>query len=191
MRKLESMFLLNKDDIVRIFNSNILYEKHSFFVIESESREYRTDYRFKSLVDYAKYIEESYKSGLTVLVKNLELFSKKIANEALNYGEFVDVHMYLVPSGCNTSFDFHCDDCPVSIRMIYGKKKFEIKKDDGEIVSHLLREGDKLDIDYPLEHRATPEGASCLLSFGRRGELSYQIGQFFGDINFSSEVGVK
>jgi hypothetical protein len=176
------MYLLNKSDIIRIFNSSILYEKNSFFVIEPESREYRTDLTFNSAVDYAYFIEQSYKSGKTILVKNLELFNKEITDESLKYGEFVDVHMYLVPEGGRGSFDFHSDDCSVTIKMIYGKKTFEIKKANGELERHLLVEGDRLDIDYPLEHRATPHGASCLLSFGRRGELSYQIGQFLKDL---------
>ncbi len=178
------MHLLNKNDLLSIFNSSILYENESFFIIDPLSQEYDTQVQYSSIIDYASKIEEAYNNGRTIIVKNLENFSQKIAVESLQYGDCVDTHMYLVPPSGSDSFKFHKDSCAVTIKMIYGKKTFELRDHSGNIKSYNLTEGEKLEIPLYTDHRAIPTGGSCLLSFGDNGARSYPIGSFFESCNF-------
>jgi mannose-6-phosphate isomerase-like protein (cupin superfamily) len=181
------MHLINENDLEEIFSSSWLYGNNSFYVIDKITKTHRTDIQFSSHLEYSKYIKNSYDSGNTIIVKNLESFHPKIRAAALKYGMLVDVHMYLVPPKGTDSFDYHKDDCDVTIVMVYGSKRFYIKESGEEKVFN-LNEGDSLFIKKEFEHRALPTGPSCLLSFGIKEVWNYYVPGGLEKSNFQTSA---
>lgn len=166
--------LLRKIDIEDIFNDGELYEMNSFFIIDKNTKTYDVNIRHSSYLETAEYIRNSYLNGHTVVVKNLEKLFSNIRWKAATLGRSVDVHMYLVPPGGDDSFDFHEDDRHVLVHMCYGTKIFTIK--DGDNEKHFnLDLGDELYMPHKTIHKATPNGPSCLLSFGIDPREYYKI----------------
>ena len=168
------MQILNSEDFDSIFSNSYLFETNSFFVIDKKTKTYDTSIKFTNFLDYAKYIRDSYLSGHTIIVKNLELVSHKIKKESTKHGLNVNVHMYLVPENGEDSFDYNKDDRDVYIHMLYGHKSFSIKRMNNE-VNYDLSEGDTLYIAKGEVHKAIPQGKSCLLSFGVHHDVIYQV----------------
>jgi mannose-6-phosphate isomerase-like protein (cupin superfamily) len=168
------MLLLTKKEIENIFNDGFLYENNSFFVIDKNKKEYNTNLVFETYLETASYIRKYFLEGHTIVVKNLENYNKNIRHRCADLGRDVDVHMYLVPTNGEDSFNFHTDDREVIIEMIYGKKDF-IFRNKETLQHHSLREGDTLKIPLGVEHKAVPKGSSCLLSFGINTREYYSI----------------
>lgn len=100
-------------------------------------------------------------------MKNIENWNESIQKECINSHNSVNVHLYLSPQN-GSSFDWHTDDRDVFVYMQYGKKKFEIKEQNGEIKTYDLVPGDCLYIPYGLLHRASSDlKTSIHLSFGQ------------------------
>ena len=115
-----------------------------------------------------------FKTGHTLIVKNLENYNENIIKRASEFGEGTNVHMYLVPSGGEDSFDYHQDDRDVFVHLVSGSKKFKIKDSYGEKEHHLWA-GDELFLKKGTLHKAIPTGASCLLSFGVGSTSNYLV----------------
>lgn len=166
--------LLNIQDISDIFNDGELLEKESFFILDKKTKEYNTIKKFQTYIETANEVREAFKSGHTIIVKNLENYNEKIRLACASLGRDVDVHMYLVPENGSDSFEFHKDDREVYVSMVYGEKEFIFKNEDFNI-SHYLRKGDTLHIPLGTIHKAIPKGKSCLLSFGINTREYYKI----------------
>jgi ribosomal protein L16 Arg81 hydroxylase len=168
------MHLLNKKEIEEIFNDGYLYECNSFFHIDKIRKECDSNLKFDNYLDYASSIRNKFLSGHTIIVINLENFNQAIREISAKLGRDVDVHMYLVPENGGDAFDFHVDDRDVYIHMIYGNKKF-LLKEDNTIKEYNLSEGSELFIKKGVEHKAIPQGPSCLLSFGVNTREYYSV----------------
>ncbi len=166
--------LLKPEDILNILSSGKLFEKASFHYIEKESKTYDQKRDKSNFLSEANLIYEKYKTGHTIIIKNLEGFNLNIRKRAAQLGANVDVHMYLVPPSGESSFPFHQDEKDVVIHMVYGEKTFILKNEEVEKSIH-LQAGDELKISKDTWHRAIPQGASCLLSFGIPREINYEI----------------
>jgi ribosomal protein L16 Arg81 hydroxylase len=173
--------LLNIQEISEIFNDGDLLEKESFYIIDKKTKEYNTLKKFQTYIETANEVRNSFISGHTIIVKNLENYNENIRLACASLGRDVDVHMYLVPENGKDSFDFHKDDREVYVHMIYGEKEFILKK-DGLNISHYLSKGDTLNIPFETVHKAIPKGKSCLLSFGINPKEYYKI---YGGIKVS------
>ncbi len=163
MKKQKYSHLFREDLIDNIFCSSLLFERKSFFIIEDQS--YDADLTFNSFVEEARTLRKSFENGKSIIVKNLENFDLLISEKAFQLGRHTDVHLYLTPNKDAKSFPFHCDDRDVLVHLLFGKKRFEIKK-EGKILVHDLGAGDELLIPKGVEHRAISLGPSGLLSFG-------------------------
>lgn len=167
------MPLVTKNDIENIFASGSLYEKKSFFVIDSATLTYDTSKQFNSFLEQSRYLRDSFVTGHTLIVKNLENYNADIQKQAARYGLNVDVHMYLVPPNGSDSFDFHSDDSDVYANMVYGEKTFLLRHESD--ISYRLKAGDELYIPQGVLHKAIVNGPSCLLSFGVRNDVRYFV----------------
>lgn len=168
------MHLLDKKEIEKIFNDGYLYECNSFFFIDKIKKECNSNLKFDNYLDYALEIREKFLLGHTVVVLNLENFNEAIRKKCALLGRDVDAHMYLVPKNGEDAFDFHVDDRDVYVNMVYGRKKFLLKENDN-IKEYDLSEGSELFIKKGVEHKAVPQGPSCLVSFGVNVREYYPI----------------
>ncbi len=174
MKPQKSSPLLNKKEISEVFSSSYLYEKKSFYTIEKSSQTYDTQRVTDNFIEEAKHIRSAFQDGQTIIVKNLEFYSKKIRQRCAELGTDVDVHMYLSPNSQSPSFPFHTDDRTVLLHILYGKRAFYLKNQK-TISKHVLESGDELLIPLGLEHKAESMGPSCLLSFGIKNRLEYFV----------------
>lgn len=174
MKALRFMHLLSEADIELVFSAGALYERHSFFVLNSKTQAYDIDNHDYSFLETAALVRREFLAGQTIIVKNLEGFTLSLRTAAASLGANVDVHMYLVPPTGGASFPFHVDDRDVHLVMVYGTKEFIVRNPEGERV-YLLNEGERLFIPKGVEHRAKTLGASCLLSFGVKADDNYAI----------------
>jgi mannose-6-phosphate isomerase-like protein (cupin superfamily) len=116
--------------------------------------------------DRIKLLEQSYNSGHTIVIKDLENWNTKIKDKCNFFKVSTNVHLYLSPAA-GTAFDWHTDDRDVFVFMQKGSKKFEVEEIDGTISNYLLTEGTSLFIPYGAKHKASPTGNSSVhLSFG-------------------------
>lgn len=164
--------LLSTLEISQIFEDGLLYEQNSFFVISKKSLTYDTQRTSNNFLEEAQYIRSSFLNGHTVVVKNLENYSKAIKTKCIELGGNVDVHLYLGVSDKALSFPFHKDDRDVLVHLLYGEKVFYFSPEDKQI---LLKKGGELFIGKGQLHRAKPRMATCLLSFGIAERLTYPI----------------
>lgn len=174
MKKQVCSPLLSSKDILNIFKSSYLFSLNSFYTIDSKTKTYDTNKEFSSYIEYASYIRESFLSGETIIVKNLECFTPAIRKRCAELASNVDVHMYLVPQDGDSSFDYHTDDRDVQVEMIYGEKEFLIEN-NGTKSSVFLKQSDRLSIPKGTLHKAIPKGPSCLLSFGIFEPINYEV----------------
>ncbi len=163
MKKLKYSHLFRKELIEEIFSSSLLYEKKSFFIIENQS--YNEELNFHSFVEEASHVRRSFEDGKSIIVKNLENFDSSISKRAMILGRHTDVHLYLTPNKEAESFPFHSDERDVLVHLLFGEKRFELRK-EGKILVYDLKAGDELVIAKGVEHRAISLGPSGLLSFG-------------------------
>jgi hypothetical protein len=162
------------EEIEEVFANSDMFEKSSFNVIGKDG-EYDYHEQLITMASEASRIRRAFKSGSSIRVENMEDWNMSIATRAneLKYG--TNVHMYLAPPVKDaTGFNWHTDDRDVYIHMIYGQKIFEVKE-HGDTATYKLMPGDLLFLPKEFEHRATPVGPSCQLSFGLPQGGSYYI----------------
>ena len=179
MKKLKFTTLLSQDDLVNIFCQGYLYEMNSFHVIEKPTKTYDTFRSRGSFLDESKFIYSKFKSGHTIIVKNIEYLNDNIKDICYELGPHTNVHLYLVPKNGVTSFEFHQDNRDVLICMVYGRKIFYLKDDKNLTTEYHLGPGDQLSIKKGVWHKAQPIGGSCLLSFGTEPIEDYAVPSSF------------
>jgi hypothetical protein len=168
------MPILTRKEVADLFSTSYFYENQLIYAIDPRTRTYQVDKNFSNLIDYAKFIRESYLSGLTIILKGLEVYSPQVALAAAKIGAGVNAHMYLTRSADSVSFDFHEDDRDVLIHMLYGEKVFELKRSDG--VEKVIVDSEKpLFIPKGCFHRAQALGETGMISFGRENLAEYPI----------------
>ena len=155
---------------------------NSFHYIENDLT-YDKNRQEESFIEESKLLYKKYSEGHTIIVKNLEHFNENIRKKAAELGPYVDVHMYLTPKSAEASFPYHTDKRDVLIHMIYGEKTFALKKENEEEM-HALKANDELFLPKQYAHKAIPNGASCLLSFGMKELNNYSIPTEFSENDF-------
>lgn len=168
------MPLLSKLEISQIFNDGHLLELASFHIIDKDTKTYDVNRVRGSFLEEARFVRNAYLSGHTIIVKNVENYNEQIRLKAASLGRDVTVHLYLVPPQGKDSFDFHIDDSDVWLKMLYGKKDIYCKTPEG-VEKYSLTDDSELFIKQGVFHKAEPQGASCMLSFGFNGKVFYQI----------------
>lgn len=170
-------------------NSKLSLDKHPVLVAISDvtemiCSEYLLDQRAHHIVIYEntyddsksaqhgtiperiKRIEQAFNQSQTIVIKELEHWSRSIETTAAQLGSGANVHLYFSPVQ-GTSFGWHVDDRDVYILMQVGEKVIEVEEIDGSISRHQLTVGSELFIPYGLKHRALPSDVvSVHLSFG-------------------------
>jgi hypothetical protein len=168
MKKHDIISLLSSPSPEEIFFDYELHALNSFFVIDPNSKEYQTNRKKESYLDDMNFILNSYKSGKTIVIKNLEFF----IDLTEEFGKGIDIHAYLVPQNKDNngdSFNWHTDDRNVWAKIIYGEKIFALRYSANETIMEnyiKLKTGQKIHIPKGQWHKAIPTGASCLLSIG-------------------------
>jgi hypothetical protein len=161
--------LLTKDEIKSIFFDYNLYLSKSFYIIDKNKKEYNEDNHSPDFQTHIRKLQEASDQGRTIVVKNMEFFNSEIQEAAEELGAGTDCHLYLVSKKEEgDSFDWHTDDRPVWVKMIFGEKLFSVKSQIGETNSidyYKLKDANSLYIGLK-EHKATPIGPSAMLSFG-------------------------
>lgn len=161
--------LLTKDEINSIFFDYDLYLSNSFYVIDKIRKEYNEDNRAPDFKTHVELLQKASREGHTIVVKNMERFNSEIQEAAEELGVGTDCHLYLVfDENGGDSFNWHIDDRPVWVKMLYGQKIFAIKSQANETIfvdMIKLKENQCLYIGLQ-EHMATPMGPSAMLSFG-------------------------
>lgn len=175
MKKPPSTPLLSPEEIEALLSSSTLYEWNSVFVLDNDTRHFRSDFPNENYMERSQRIRSAYLMGSTVIVQNLEKFSVKLRDYSLKFSADTTVHMYLTPPGGSPSFDFHTDDTDVYAMVIIGEKIFEIKNKDGSITTKKLSAGEGISLPQGTLHRASSSGATCLLSFGYTPLQDYPV----------------
>lgn len=166
--KRDILSLLNSSELIReLFFDYELHLLDSFYVIDPITKEYQTNRIQDSLLENMVFIDKAYVDGKTIVIKNLE----KFIDLSSEFGPNVNIHAYIVPQSIESgdSFDWHTDDRSVWIKMLWGIKIFALRYHANETVMEnyiKLSLGSKLFIPKGQYHRASPVGASCLLSVG-------------------------
>jgi hypothetical protein len=165
----KSTCLLTKDEINSLIYDYDLYLSKSFYIINKERKEYNEDNHSPDFMSHIQKLEKASGEGCTIIVKNMERYNSQIQETAEELAPGTDVHLYLVfAEESGDSFNWHRDDKPVWIKMIYGEKFFSIRSRAKETVfidSYKVKENGYLYIGL-REHRAEPMGPSAMLSFG-------------------------
>jgi ribosomal protein L16 Arg81 hydroxylase len=170
--------IISPDEVAALFASGELHQSRSFFIIEKDTGTYDTRRVQENFIAEAQAVAEAFRSGSSIIVKNLEHRTAAIRRRCAELGPRVDVHLYLVPPAGGSSFDFHTDDRDVLVHLAYGRKRFVTREQGPEGVreqSFELAAGDELFIPQGVLHRAIPQGASCLLSFGIPRDEDYPV----------------
>lgn len=166
--KQDILSLLNNPELIReLFFDYELQLLDSFYVIDPITKEYQTNRIKDSLLENMVFIDKAYVDGKTIVIKNLE----KFIDLSSEFGPDVDIHAYIVPKfiEAGNSFDWHTDDRSVWIKMLWGTKLFGTRCWANEtIMDHYIKihGGQKYFIPKGRLHKASPMGASCLLSVG-------------------------
>lgn len=166
--KRDILSLLNNQDQIReLFFDYELHLLDSFYVIDPITKEYQTNRIKDSLLENMVFIDKAYVDGKTIVIKNLE----KFIDLSSEFGPDIDIHAYIVPKFVENgdSFDWHTDDRSVWVKMLWGQKIFALRYHANETVMEnyiRLDPGRKIFIPKGQYHRASPMGASCLLSVG-------------------------
>lgn len=160
--------LISQGELSLITRNSYLHDISSFFIIEKNGT-YRDDEKFdySTALYRAIKIEQAFKQGHTILVKNLEKWNQAIVDKCNELGGDINVHLYASPAA-GSGFGWHSDDRDVYVYLQFGSKKFEVRQPDGVEQSFLLTPGSCLYIPYGVKHRGISENVDSLhLSFGR------------------------
>jgi hypothetical protein len=166
--KQDILSLLNNPELIReLFFDYELHLLDSFYVIDPITKEYQTNRIQDSLLENMVFIDKAYVDGKTIVIKNLE----KFIDLNSEFGPNIDIHAYIVPGSIESgdSFDWHTDDRSVYIKMLWGSKIFALRYQANETVMEnyiKLDSSSKFFIPKGQYHKASPMGASCLLSIG-------------------------
>lgn len=166
--KQDILSLLSNPKLIReLFFDYELHLLNSFYVIDPITKEYQTNKINDSLLENMVFIDKAYVDGKTIVIKNLE----KFIDLTSEFGPNIDIHAYIVPQFTENgdSFDWHTDDRSVWIKMLWGIKQFILRYETkGTIMENFIKidAGNKIFIRKGQYHKASPMGASCLLSVG-------------------------
>jgi hypothetical protein len=158
---------LSPMDITKILSNEFLHDQHSHFIIEKDGLYNDShDFQFGLIPDRIKQLEESYREGKSIIVKEIENWNEPMIDRCAKFGRPTNVHLYITgPQG--SALSWHTDDRDVHVYMQAGTKSFETKNELGQVQQHQLEKGMGLFIPYGVEHRAIPtETGSIHLGFG-------------------------
>lgn len=160
---------MSKEEINNALTSKSLLNDFRHTIIDQEKTE-PLDHANTHIEEITK-LKEAYHNGKTIVVKGMESWNSKIMDLIKYIGvPSIDAHMYVSPTD-GTSYDWHTDDRSVIIKMLYGKKKFEVKN-GGKEEQYILEPEECLYIEKGVLHRANTIGPSVHLSFGIPTPLS-------------------
>lgn len=147
---------------------SILYDIHAHFIVEEEGvYDDSKVFNYGLAIDRVKILEKAYNEGKTLIIKDVECWSKSMVEMSKKLSAFTNAHLYLSPKN-GTGFGWHQDDRDVYVMMQVGSKKFEVEMSDGSVEQYLLKSGDSLYIPYGHRHKAFTgdEKGSIHIGFG-------------------------
>jgi cupin superfamily acireductone dioxygenase involved in methionine salvage len=159
--------LITPSDTEEMIKNIYLHEQRSFFIVTAEG-DYDDSriFNYGIIPDKIKQIESAFKSGKTIIIKEVEFWNQVVINECKSFGQPTNVHLYMTPKK-GTTFGWHSDDRDVYIYMQCGEKTFEVEEPDHKISTYKLKAGSRLYIPYGAKHRALQgEHTSIHLGFG-------------------------
>lgn len=159
--------LVTSSEVVEMICSEYLLTQraHHIVVFENTYDDSKAT-QHGSIPERIKKIEQAFNQSQTIVIKELEYWSRPIETTAALLGKGANVHLYFSPIQ-GTSFGWHVDDRDVYILMQLGEKVIEVEEIDGSLSRHVLTVGSELYIPYGLKHRALPSDVvSIHLSFG-------------------------
>jgi len=159
--------LLSREDITLILQNVYLHDIHAHFIVSPDGT-YDDTLSGSTGITPGKIekLERAYKSGCTLVVKDVENWNEKIIKRCEEFDGATNVHLYLSPEN-GSGFGWHCDDRDVYVHGQMGTKTFRVKEPDGTISQYKISEDDLLFIPYGAKHEALAnERPSVHLSFG-------------------------